>query len=132
MTTPCGEHFRGGVLWAGLGPQADVEGALDRWAVELGIELGAGRDATEKARLLAAAVRREAQGAPVLVVLDDVWAWEDAKPFVEEIAFPGCVQLCTTRDARIARRFAGAGDVGGGAVGARRPRSSWRRGARRR
>ena len=43
-------HFSGGVLWAGLGPQADVEGALDRWAGDLGAELGTARDATEKAK----------------------------------------------------------------------------------
>jgi nucleoside phosphorylase/tetratricopeptide (TPR) repeat protein len=100
------QHFCGGVLWAGLGPHPDVEGALDRWAADLGAELATGRDAPEKARLLAVAVRREAQGAPVLVVLDDVWAWEDAKPFVDELAFPGCALMCTTRDATIARTFA--------------------------
>ena len=43
----------------------------------------------------------------MLLVIDDVWAWDHAKTFVEEVAFPGCVRLCTTRDATIARRFAG-------------------------
>jgi hypothetical protein len=36
-------HFRGGVYWAGLGPQDDVEGAPNRWATALGVEIGAGR-----------------------------------------------------------------------------------------
>src|SRR5512144_1963206 len=43
------EHFRGGVLWAGLGPNADVDGSLDRWAAALGVDPGAARDAGERA-----------------------------------------------------------------------------------
>ena len=74
-------HFRGGVYWAGLGPQGDVESALNRWATALGAELGAARDAREKARRLAPVLEGAALGAPVLLVIDDVWRAEDAKPF---------------------------------------------------
>lgn len=104
-------HFRGGVLWAGLGPRADVVGALDGWAREFGADLAVGRDMTEKAKLLAVAMRRHAQKAPMLLVLDDVWAWEDVRPFVEAFTFPGCGLLCTTRDATIARRFASGPEI---------------------
>jgi hypothetical protein len=97
-------QFRGGVYWAALGPQGDGESALNRWGDALGVELGAARDAREKAQRLAPLMA--AQGAPVLLVIDDVWVWDHAKAF-KELAFPGCVQVCTTRDATIARKFAG-------------------------
>jgi tetratricopeptide (TPR) repeat protein len=99
-------HFQGGVYWAALGPQGDVDSALNRWGDAVEVELGSARDAREKARRLATALERAAAGAPVLLVVDDVWVWEHARAF-KEIAFPGCVQVCTTRDATIARKFAG-------------------------
>ena len=51
-------------------------------------------------------LQEKAEGAPVLLVVDDVWTWEQVRPF-KEIAFPGCAHLVTTRDAELARRFAG-------------------------
>jgi tetratricopeptide (TPR) repeat protein len=100
-------HFRGGVFWAALGPHGDASSALNRWARACKVKLGAAKDAREKALRLAPTMERAAHGAPVLLVIDDVWKWEHAKPF-KEIAFPGCVQLCTTRDTTIAKKFAGA------------------------
>ncbi len=100
------KHFLGGVYWAALGPQGDAESALNRWGNAVGVELGAARDAREKAQRLGPVMAKAAGGAPVLLVVDDVWAWDHAKAF-KEIAFPGCVQVCTTRDATIARKFAG-------------------------
>ncbi len=100
------QHFRGGVLWAGVGPQGSADGALNRWAAALGVELGPVADASARARLLSPALQEKAEGAPVLLVVDDVWTWEQVRPF-KEIAFPGCAHLVTTRDAELARRFAG-------------------------
>jgi tetratricopeptide (TPR) repeat protein len=99
-------HFRGGVLWTGLGPKPDVEGALGRWASALGVEMGPEPDASARAQRFAALLQRHARGAPVLLVVDDAWSWEDARLF-REVAFPGCAQVVTTRDASIARKFAG-------------------------
>jgi tetratricopeptide (TPR) repeat protein len=100
------QHFRAGVLWAGVGPQGSADGALNRWAAALGVELGPVSDASARARLVSLALQEKAEGAPVLLVVDDVWTWEQARPF-KEIAFPGCAQLMTTRHAELARRFAG-------------------------
>ena len=99
-------HFGGGIYWAALGPSGDVEGALDRWGRSVGLELEAVGEALEGARRVGPALAKAALGQPVLLVVDDVWKWEHASPF-REIAFPGCVRVCTTRDGTIAQRFAG-------------------------
>jgi len=53
----------------------------------------------------AARVQAALQGQPALVVLDDAWTWEHVAPF-RCFAAPGCACLLTTRDERIAQRFA--------------------------
>ena len=94
-------HFTGGVLWAGLGPNPNVDDVLNRWADALGSD--ATGDPTTQAR--AARVQAALRGRPALVVLDDAWAWEHVAPF-RCFSAPGCACLLTTRDETIAQRFA--------------------------
>jgi tetratricopeptide (TPR) repeat protein len=100
------KHFRGGVLWAGLGRKADVSNVLNRWGTALKEDVSAGQNAVAKARLLSPALHRSVRGEPVLLVLDDAWTWKDLEPF-RAISFPGCAHVVTTRDTELARRFAG-------------------------
>jgi tetratricopeptide (TPR) repeat protein len=98
--------FGAGVLWAGLGPKADVAGALNRWGTRLGVDLGVADDVRLKAQRLSTVLQERGQGRPWLLVLDDVWALEDVRAF-QDVAFPGCGLLVTTREAAIARAIAG-------------------------
>jgi CheY-like chemotaxis protein len=114
-------HFCGGVFWVGLGRTPNVESALGSWARALDLDLDRAQDASARAQELSVALQKRAQGAPVLLVVDDAWSWEDARPF-REIDFPGCAHLVTTRDAEIARQFAGEATWVGELKPGRRPR----------
>ncbi|MDI6792517.1 MAG: tetratricopeptide repeat protein [bacterium] len=100
------EHFTGGMLWAGLGRKPDVDSLLNQWAAAMGADLSRERSTEARARRLALALQERTEGRPVLLVVDDAWAWEHACPF-REITLPGCAYLLTTRDAEVARKFAG-------------------------
>jgi tetratricopeptide (TPR) repeat protein len=99
------ERFNGGILWAGLGPNPDAGSLLNRWATALETDVSREHDLLVRAHLLALALQKRTEGRPVLLVVDDAWTWEDARPF-REIALPGCAYLLTTRDADVARKFA--------------------------
>jgi tetratricopeptide (TPR) repeat protein len=94
-------HFWGGVLWAALGPNANLEYHLGRWLEALG---GAPKEATT-AEALAAKIQDALQGRPCLMIIDDVWQWEHAQLF-QSITSPGCAHLLTTRLESIAYDFA--------------------------
>jgi tetratricopeptide (TPR) repeat protein/transcriptional regulator with XRE-family HTH domain len=88
------EHFADGVLWAGLGPQANIAGLLSRWGALLGItsrrasELHTAEDWTK--------ALREAIGTrEMLLVIDDAWTADEALTF--RIGGPYCTHLVTTR-----------------------------------
>jgi Mrp family chromosome partitioning ATPase len=53
-------HFRGGVLWAGLGPNADVDTVLNRWAAALDTDLSTAKETGERVRLLSMALQERA------------------------------------------------------------------------
>jgi tetratricopeptide (TPR) repeat protein len=98
------EHFGGGVLWAALGPQGDPGVVLGRWGDALGHDVSEAATADERAQRLAAYLQRMLGGKPFLLVLDDVWRWEQAQPFLS-FTLPGAALLLTTRDEGLARRF---------------------------
>lgn len=98
------EHFGGGVLWAALGPQGDPAAILGRWGDALGHDVSEAATADERAERLAAYLQRMLAGNPFLLVLDDVWKWEEAQPFLS-FTLPGAAVLLTTRDEGLARRF---------------------------
>jgi tetratricopeptide (TPR) repeat protein len=103
-------RFGGGVLWAGLGPQAQIDNILGLW--EAAVTEGAGanpggrppRTAAERAEQLSASLRKVSGGRPFLVVLDDAWRPEDLLDF-EPFAAPGSAVLLTTRDEALAAGY---------------------------
>lgn len=103
-------HFRGGVLWAGLGPSPNVGNILNLWGTALGADVSAVPSPTERAQRLNAHVQSALAGRPLLVVLDDAWKTEDLVDFYHFVT-PGYALLLTTRDEALARRFAGPSRV---------------------
>jgi tetratricopeptide (TPR) repeat protein len=104
-------RLSGGVLWASLGPQANIDNILSLWgtAVDVNARADSGgkppRTAAERAQRLNAYLQSALGGKPFLVVLDDAWRPEDLLDF-EHFATPGSAVLLTTRDEGLARRYA--------------------------
>jgi tetratricopeptide (TPR) repeat protein/transcriptional regulator with XRE-family HTH domain len=100
------QHFQGGILWAGLGPQPDIPGLLSRWGALLGVT----ESESQKLRTTEAWIRRlrAAIGErQMLLVIDDAWEIEQALAF--KVGGPGCAYLVTTRFPGLALQFAGSG-----------------------
>ncbi len=94
------EHFRDGVLWAGLGQQADVAAVQAGWASALGLDISGVADPESRIEIIGSAIGQRR----VLIVLDDVWRPQDA----ELLRCSGQVaHLLTSRNEEIARAFAG-------------------------
>jgi len=107
---PTLKRFGGGVLWAGLGSQANVANILNLWGAALGVDVSTGFDgkplqtAAERAQRLNAHLQAALGGQPFLVILDDAWKPEDLLDF-ESFATPGYAVIVTTRDLALAHRF---------------------------
>ena len=100
------EHFRHGVLWAGLGPDPNVDRRLIRWGTLLGLspgEIGNIKDREEWALSLRSAIGSRS----MLLVIDDAWDVNDALTF--KVGGPNCAHLVTTRYMAIASHVAGDG-----------------------
>ena len=97
-------HFRDGVLWAGLGRQPDVWALLSGWAAALGIsaEVIAGRANWAE---LAGAVHAAIGLRRILLIVDDAWQVEALLAF--KVGGPYCAQLATTRLPDVAGSVAG-------------------------
>lgn len=95
-------HFKDGILWAGLGPQADVMSVLAGWALALGQDVTHMTEMRERQQ----AVQRAIGQQQILLVLDDTWELESATTL--RCGGPNCCHLLTTRDKELARAFAGA------------------------
>ena len=99
-------HFRHGVLWAGLGPDPNVDRRLIRWGTLLGLspgEIGNIKDREEWAISLRSAIGSRS----MLLVIDDAWDVNDALTF--KVGGPNCAHLVTTRYMAIASHVAGDG-----------------------
>ena len=94
------EHFRHGVLWAGLGPTPDVMGLLAGWAEALGGDITQLSMEGERSQALSDALADRS----MLLVLDD--AWDDESANYLKCGGPNCRHLLTTRNQSIASRFA--------------------------
>ena len=93
------EHFRDGILWAGLGPQPNIAGHLSRWGRLLGISentMAAISSVEEWAKTLRAIIGSRF----MLLVIDDAWNVEDA--LAMKVGGPNCAHLVTTRFPSIA------------------------------
>jgi tetratricopeptide (TPR) repeat protein len=97
-------HFPDGVLWAGLGPKADVLALLGNWALALGFhanEIASRKTVKERQNLLKAVIGQKR----MLLVIDDAWESETALAF--RVGGLNCAHLLTTRQPLIALDFAG-------------------------
>jgi len=94
-------HFDAGVLWAGLGPNGDVNGALIKWADALKTDVSDLLDPHAMAERLKSAIGTRR----LLIVIDDVWEKEASQ--ILRCGGPNCCHLITTRDQMIATDFAG-------------------------
>jgi tetratricopeptide (TPR) repeat protein len=98
-------YFSDGVLWAGLGPNANehtVLSVLATWGLELGIppeKIENYKTVDERAKAVAAAIGNR----KVLMVADDVWKIEIALPF--RIGGRNSAVLLTTRIPNVADTF---------------------------
>lgn len=95
-------HFRDGVLWAGVGREADVLSHLGTWGAELGIS------PEEMSKLTTNESRAKAIHAVIgmrrmLLVVDDAWTTEVALNF--KIGGPNCSYILTTRLPNVALDF---------------------------
>ncbi len=96
------EHFKDGVLWAGLGPQGNGMQQLMKWGDALGNDL---TDFNEEKRLASFQQHIETNELSLLLVIDDVWDMEAVKPL--QCAALHCCRLFTTRNQQIAIELAG-------------------------
>ena len=100
------ERFRDGILWAGLGQEADVVSHLARWGTLLGITSADGKEVNDLAswmRVIQAAIGQRR----LLLVIDDAWRIEDALAL--QVGGAHCAHLLTTRLPHIAFAFAREG-----------------------
>jgi transcriptional regulator with XRE-family HTH domain len=100
------QHFRAGVLWAGLGPDADLLDELRRWGQILEIDesqLTHPESIDEWSRAIHARIGERS----FLLIIDDAWTCQDALAF--KIGGPNCAYLLTTRIPAVALYFAEAG-----------------------
>src|SRR5260370_17403976 len=93
------EHFRDGILWAGLGPQPNISGHLSRWGAMLGISLNT-MAAISGDEEWAKTLRATIGSRFMLLVIDD--AWEVEHPLAMKVGCPNCAHLVTTRFPSIA------------------------------
>ncbi|MEO8970395.1 MAG: tetratricopeptide repeat protein [Ktedonobacteraceae bacterium] len=97
------EHFKGGVLWAGLGPEPNILWHLSRWATLLGIAPVEMKTLTSLEEW-AVALCTVLGARQMLLVIDDVWQIGHALAL--KVGGPSCAYLITTRFPDIAFQFA--------------------------
>src|SRR6266516_6887604 len=100
------EHFKHGILWAGLGPEPSIDRRLIRWGNLLGLttnEIERLKDREAWSMALRSAIGTRS----MLLVIDDAWNVDDALAF--KVGGPNCAHLVTTRYPTIAAQVAGDG-----------------------
>ena len=96
-------RFRDGILWAGLGPGADMQGLLHHWGLLLGL-VHEDMMKLQDMRAWAIALRRAIGQRRMLLVIDDAWRLEDALAL--QVGGPLCSYIVTTRLASLAAQIA--------------------------
>ena len=103
------EHFKDGILWASLGPTADIGVQLRLWELAMGLQASEIRelpDLTSRASQLHSLIGEK----QILMIIDDIWDEASARSF--EVGGANCRYLFTTRSPRIAASLAGEFSVG--------------------
>jgi transcriptional regulator with XRE-family HTH domain len=102
------QNFHDGVLWACLGPDADLLDELRRWGQTLEIDeslLAHPESIEDWSRAIHARIGERS----LLLIIDDAWTCQDALAF--KIGGPNCAYLLTTRIPAVALYFADAGAI---------------------
>lgn len=99
-------HFSDGILWADLGPEANLLEELRRWGSLLEIE-ESWLVHPERVEDWTRAIHARIGARRMLLMIDDAWNCEEALAF--KIGGPHCAYLLTTRIPAIALFFAGSG-----------------------
>lgn len=94
------DYFSDGILWAGLGPNANISNILSRWSRLLGLALEEQTDYAAWTQALRTAIGSRR----MLILIDDAWSIEDVLPC--KIGGPRCAHLITTRFPTVASHFA--------------------------
>lgn len=94
--------FPGGVLWTALGQQPNLLAELAKWGRALGTE-----DLLRLPLLddVAAHLQRRLQGKRMLLIVDDVWDAEHAKPFIQICGETNALLMTTRETSNVARAF---------------------------
>lgn len=96
------EHFKDGILWAGLGPTPDILALAHHWGTLLNVppqQIARLDSVTAWAKVLHQFIGQR----QMLLVLDDVWQIETA--FALKVGGPLCAYLITTRFPGVALHF---------------------------
>ncbi len=99
-------HFKDGILWAGLGPEANMQSHLSRWGTLLGLS-SSEMSTLSGTEAWAVALRRTIGSRTMLLVIDDAWKLEDALTL--KVGGSNCAHLVTTRFPYIATQIAADG-----------------------
>ncbi len=94
-------HFSDGVLWASLGPHGRAFSALAGWAQVLGNDISQMAELDDRRQAVQGLIGQRR----VLLVIDDVWEVQAARDL--QCGGPNCCYLLTSREPRIAEKFAG-------------------------
>ncbi len=100
------EHFRDGILWAGLGPHPNLLAHLGRWGRLLGLTSAEMED-MHSLEARAISLRSLIDRRRMLLIIDDAWQIEDALAF--QVGGLHCAYLLTTRFPEISHQFASEG-----------------------
>jgi tetratricopeptide (TPR) repeat protein/transcriptional regulator with XRE-family HTH domain len=87
-------HFHDGVLWAGLGPDPNIQGQLRRWGRLLGLSNDAMAE-LNSSEAWATTLRTAIGARHMLLIIDDAWQVEESLAF--KVGGPNCAHLVTTR-----------------------------------
>ncbi|MBK8905336.1 MAG: tetratricopeptide repeat protein [Anaerolineaceae bacterium] len=99
------EHFKNGVLWASLGPQADVTSILNLWAEALTISISQSMSDQERKVAIKNAIGQRA----FLLIIDDAWEIKAAE--LLKCGGPNCCHFVTTRSKDLAGKVASQTEV---------------------
>ncbi|HEU5376179.1 MAG TPA: tetratricopeptide repeat protein [Ktedonobacteraceae bacterium] len=99
-------YFKDGILWAGLGPDPNMQAHLSRWGTLLGLSSSEMSSLNDPAAW-AVALRRTIGSRTMLLVIDDAWTLEEA--LLLKVGGPNCAHLVSTRFPYIATQIAADG-----------------------